>query len=253
MRRRRPVLAAEAERRWRERRARLGGELSAIRRRRKWSQDDLGRRAGVGRSVVSRAERGIGALDLDALERLAAALAVPLAISIERDLRQDDVETGHLAMQELVLRFGRRAGFTAQFEMSTRPAEPWRSCDVGLGSASRRVAVDVECWNSFGDIGAATRSSNRKVAELDQIAVARWGAAGRAALVWVVRDTDRNHAVVARYPEVFASRFAGSSRAWVVALTEGGPVPDEPGLIWCDLSTGRLHPWRRRVPTGSGS
>lgn len=253
MRRRRPALAAEAERRWRERRARLGGELSAIRRRRKWSQDDLGRRAGVGRSVVSRAERGIGALDLDALERIAAALDVPLAISIGRDLRQDDVETGHLAMQELLLRSGRRAGFTRKFEMSTRPAEPWRSCDVGLGSAIQRVAVAVECWNSFGNIGTATRSSNRKVGELEQIAVARWGADARAALVWVVRDTARNHAVIARYPEVFASQFTGSSRAWVVALTEGGPVPVEPGLIWCDLSTGRLHPWRRGDAVSSGS
>jgi len=207
----------------------------------------------VGRSAVSRAERGIGALDLDALERLAVALDVPLAISLGRDLRQDDVETGHLAMQELVLRYGRRAGFTTQFEMSTRPVEPWRSCDVGLGSASQRVAVDIECWNTFGNIGTATRSSNRKVAELDQIAVARWGADARAALVWVVRDTTRNHALIARYPEVFASRFTGSSRAWVLALTEGGPVPDEPGLIWCDLSSGRLHPWRRRDATSSGS
>jgi transcriptional regulator with XRE-family HTH domain len=217
------------------------------------SQGELGRRAGVGRSVVSRAERGVGALDLDALERLAAALDVPLAISIGRDLRQDDLETGHLAMQEQVLRFGRVAGFTRQFEMPTRPAEPWRSCDIGLGSARQRVAVDVECWNSFGDIGAATRSSNRKVAELAQIAVAYWGADARAVLVWVVRDTARNHALVARYPEVFASRFTGSSRAWVLALTKGGPVPDEPGLIWCDLSRGRLHPWRRRDPASSGS
>ena len=203
--------------------------------------------------MVSRAERGIGALDLDALERLAAALGVPLVLSIGRDLQQDVTETGHLAIQELLLRTGRRAGFTTQFEMSTRPAEPWRSCDIGLGSARQRVAVDVECWNTVGDIGAATRSSNRKVAELGQIAVARWGAEARAALVWVLRDTARNHALIARYPEVFASRFGGSSRAWVLALTEGGPVPDQPGLIWCDLSTGRLHPSRRHNATGSGS
>jgi hypothetical protein len=203
--------------------------------------------------VVSRAERGIGTLDLDALERLTTALDVPLVLSIGRDLQQDVVETGHLAMQELVLRLARPAGFTGQFEMATRPAEPWRSADVALASAIQRVAIDVECWNTFGDVGAATRSSNRKVAELEQIAVARWGSGARAAVVWVVRDTARNHALIARYPEVFATRFSGSSRAWVLALTEGGTVPSEPGLVWCDLSTGRLHPWRRRGPTGSGS
>lgn len=61
-----------------------------------------------------------------------------------------------------------------------------------------------------------------------------WGPSARAALVWVVRATARNRLLVARYPEVFATRFPGSSRAWVAALTAGGPIPTEPGLVWCD-------------------
>ena len=90
-------------------------------------------------------------------------------------------------------------------------------------------------------------SPERKLAELEQAAVGRWGEEARAALVWVVRDSARNRALVARYPEVFAARFPGSSRAWVKALAEGGPVPADPGLVWCDLRRGRLYAWRREV------
>ena len=172
-------------------------------------------------------------------------LGVPLNVSLGRDPKEDVADAGHLAMQELVLRLGRASGFERQFEVATRPAEPWRSIDVALGSSAKRVAIDVECWNSMGDIGAAWRSSARKTAELEQAAVARWGADARAATVWVVRDSARNRALVARYPEVFAARFSGSSRAWVEALTEGGPVPNEPGLVWCDARRGRLYAWRR--------
>jgi transcriptional regulator with XRE-family HTH domain len=238
-------LITEAERRWRERRARLGGDIRTFRVSRGWPQVELARRAGLGVSVIGRAERGTGSLDLEALERIAVALSVPLVVAFGRDPREEIADAGHLAMRELVMRMARAAGFTIAFKLSTRPSEPWRSADVALGDPARRVLIDVECWNTFGDIGASARSSARKIAELEQIAIGRWGSDARAALVWVVRSTARNHALIARYPEVFASRFPGSSDAWVRALSDGGPVPYEPGLVWCDLATGRLHRWRR--------
>ena len=148
-------------------------------------------------------------------------------------------------MQELVLRLGRAAGFERHFELSTKPAEPWRSADVALGMDRRKVAIDVECWNVIGDIGASARSTARKQAELEAIAVARWGPDARACSVWVARDTARNRALVARYPEVFATRFPGSSRGWVSTLTIGSEPPSEPGLVWCDVGATRLYAWRR--------
>ena len=86
---------------------------------------------------------------------------------------------------------------------------------------ARRRLIHVECWNTIGDIGAAARSSARKQAELADLAIARWGTDATTGLVWVVRATARNRALVARYPEVFASRFPGSSRGWVEALISG--------------------------------
>jgi transcriptional regulator with XRE-family HTH domain len=199
----------------------------------------------VGRLVIGRLERGEGRLDLELLQRVALALGVPLGVSLGRDLDPAPADAGHLTIQELVLRHARRLAIDASFELPTRPAEPWRSIDVGLVNEKRRHITVVECWNTIGDIGAAARTSSRKRAEAEAAAVARWGGEGRAGLVWVVRATARNHRLLGRYPEVFAARFPGSSRGWVVALTEGGSPPDGDGLIWADVGGTRLFEWRR--------
>jgi hypothetical protein len=66
------------------------------------------------------------------------------------------------------------------------------------------------------------------------------------AAVWVVRDTRRNREILARYPEVFAAAFEGSSRQWIKALTTpNAEPPSEMGLVWCDRATTRLFAWRK--------
>jgi hypothetical protein len=150
-------------------------------------------------------------------------------------------------MQELVLRLGRRAGFRGLCELATRPAEPWRSTDVGLRDDTARRLWLIECWNSIGDIGAGARSSARKLAEAEGFAVLFGGEEPYAVgSCWVVRDTRRNRELVRRYPEVFAARFPASSRTWVGALTTGAEPPRDPGLVWCDREATRLFAWRRR-------
>ena len=241
-------MAIEAERTNREQLARVGAEVRAARRRRSLTQAALGERGGLGRMAISRAERGLGGgLTLDAWQRIATALAIPLGITPQRDALAEPSDAGHLALQELVLRVGRAAGHRGLVELATKPAEPWRSIDVALvDDALRRLAV-VECWNTIGDVGAAARSSARKVAEAEAMAAARWGEASyRVGSVWVVRATARNRALVARYPELFAARFPGSSRAWVAALATAAPPPAEPGLVWAGLDGGHLFSWRQR-------
>jgi transcriptional regulator with XRE-family HTH domain len=238
-------VAVEAARIMHERAASLGGQIRAMRKRRRWSQQDLATRADVGRTVIGRVERAVCRAEPETLQRIALALDVPLTFGFARDAREDTVDAGHLAIQEIVLRHGRAAGLGRQFELPTRPSEPWRSVDVVLGSQSRRLAIAIECWNTIGDLGAATRSSRRKAAEVRDLAIGLWGPEGRASLVWVLRETARNRALIARYPEIFATVFTGSSRAWLAALTTGTEPPSDPGLVWCDVATGRLHAWRR--------
>lgn len=117
---------------------------------------------------------------------------------------------------------------------------------------ARSLLILVECWNTFGDLGAAIRSTNRKQAEAAELAVAI-GAdrTHRVFSCWVVRDVERNRQLVARYPELFASTFRGSSTLWVKALNEPAASssrqdpPAELGLVWCDVRATRLFAWRR--------
>jgi transcriptional regulator with XRE-family HTH domain len=239
-------VSVEAARRNREQLARLGGEVRRSRERRNWTQTQLADRAGISRHIVGRIERAVTNLDVDVLQRIGIALERGLEVRFGRDSLDHPADAAHLAMQELVLRVGRACGYHGTFELPTRPAEPWRSVDVGLASPQRRILILNECWNTFGDVGASARSSARKLTELENLAIARWGTDARVGLVWVVRATARNRALVARCPEIFASRFPGSSRGWIAALSTGASLPPEPGLEWCDVAATRLLEWRRR-------
>jgi transcriptional regulator with XRE-family HTH domain len=248
--RKRPELAAEARRLNLEQLARAGAELRSSRERRRLTQEQVARRAGISRPTESAIERGFGGSHtLDTWQRLALAIDRPLRIEFGRDRLEETADAGHLAMQELVLRLGRSAGFRGGFELATKPTDPSRSADVGLRDDRRRLLLLVECWNSIGDIGVAARSTNRKLAEGEQLAVVLGGERPhRVAGCWVVRASRRNRDLVARYPEVFAARFQGSSVGWVLALTAGRNPPEEPGLVWCDVASTRVFAWRHSIP-----
>ncbi|HET7027031.1 MAG TPA: helix-turn-helix domain-containing protein [Candidatus Limnocylindrales bacterium] len=245
--RKRDVLSLEAVRRNREQLGRLGADVRAGRKRRRLTQQRLADLVGLSRSAVSAIERGLGGgHTLDAWQRVAVALNRPLRLDLARDPLDAPADAGHLGVQELVLGAARRAGWSGSFELATRPAEPWRSADVGLVDRRRRLLVLVECWNSIGDVGASARSTNRKLAEARGLPAGRGGEA-RVSGCWVVRATARNRRLVATYPELFAARFPGSSRGWLEALTVGAEPPIEPGLVWASVEGSRLYPWRRRL------
>jgi transcriptional regulator with XRE-family HTH domain len=243
---RRPSIGQAAALRTSEQLARLGRQVREARLRRRWTQARLGGTARVSRMLVSRIERGLGGSStVDSVQRISVALGIPMRLELGRDPVEDTADAGHLAMQELVLRIGRATGCIGSFELPTRPAEPWRSIDVVLACPQRRTMILCECWNTIGDIGAAARATSRKAAELDALAASRFGPNASVGTVWIIRATARNRALVARYPEVFASRFPGSSRGWVDALTGGGDSPTSAGLVWCDIAATRIFAWRR--------
>jgi len=241
----RPELEAEAARRNREQLARAGAHLRTSRKRRRITQAQLGAAISVSQSTISLMERGLGgSLSMDVWQRAFAALDRSLVIDISRDPLEEPADAGHLQIQELVLRLARRAGIRATFELPTRSAAA--STDVGLRDDAHRVLELIECWNVMGDIGAGARSTARKVADAEMVAISIGGERPyRVASCWVVRATRRNRELLARYPEVFARRFPGSSVGWVAALTAGAAPPHLPGLVWCDVACTRLFPWRR--------
>ncbi len=233
-----------------------GAKVRAARRRRRWTQTQLGRRLGVTQPTVSRVERGDGStLSLELWQQVALVLGLPLKFELGRDALEEPRDAGHLKIQELMLRLGRQTDRQRTFELATKPATPAHSVDVGLVDDRHRALIRIECVNTFGDVGAAVRSSDRKRAEAEALAISiGHGEPFSVHECWVIRASRRNRELVAHYPELFASRFPGSSREWVAALTTRGVRPPaQRGLVWCDISATRIFEWRAAArPQSSG-
>lgn len=248
--RRRSTLSLAARRTVQPVLTREGGKLRRARKRRGWTQVELARRVQVAQATISEMERGEGGtLSVELWQQVAIVLGLALDLTLGRDALEEPVDAGHLALQELLLKIGRLAGYGRTYELPTKPSDPSLSTDVGLTDDANRRLLQVECVNTFGNINASIRSSDRKRAEAEQMAIAvRHGQPYAVHQVWVVRSTRRNRALLARYPEIFAARFTASSKAWVRALTTGAPPPTEPGLVWCDVRATRLFEWRANRP-----
>ena len=170
----------------------VGTRVREARRRRSWTQDQLARKVDLTPSRLSQIERGDGAgVSLEVWFALAQALEIHLRVEFGRDPIHEPDDAGHLGIQELALRFGRLTGRQRTFELPTKPANPSFSIDVGVRDDSMRILFIEECWNTFGNINAAVRSTRRKIAEAEQLAVAIGSERGayRVAAVWIVRDT----------------------------------------------------------------
>lgn len=229
--------------------AREGLKVRHARRRRRWTQLQLGQQIGLSQSAVSDLELGQGgSLSLQSWQRAALVLQLPLAFELGRDALEPPQDAGHLAMEELVLRLGRATGRARRFELPSRPADPSRATDVGLIDDALRCLMLFECVNTFGNVNAAVRSSDRKRAEAEGLAIALGhGQPYAVRQCWIVRATRRNRQLLATYPEIFASRFTGSSIGWVRALSRAARPPQQPGLMWYDTRTTRVFEWRARV------
>jgi transcriptional regulator with XRE-family HTH domain len=227
--------------------ANLGRDAKATRRRRRLTQAELGHLVGLGQSEISHLERGHGArTSIETWISIGIALRRPVAVGFSRDVADPVLQdAGHLAAQELTLRLATDAGWRGRFEAPSDPGAPSHSTDIELSRTDGRCVL-VEIWDRFEDIGAAVRSSDRKLADLER---RRAAMGARVRTCWLLTDTSANHQVVRRYPAILHARFAGSSAAWVRALTTDDTMPTEPGIAWIDVSAGRLRPLRQ-VPPG---
>lgn len=228
----------------------LGREVRTSRRRLRWTQRELGQRVGLEQSRISEIERGFATgTPLIVWVRLGMVLGRPVGMAFARDLRPQPNDAGHLDAQEALLRICARTTRTGRFELATRPADPLRSADLALRDDVARELSILEIWNRFDDVGGGARSTDRKVAEAERLAIAiGHGRPYRVAWCWVLVDNAANRALVARYPAVLRARCPGSSSGWVRALIDGTPAPRRPGLVWIDPRTGRLSAVRLREP-----
>lgn len=226
----------------------LGATVRQARRRRGWTQRELAARIGLTQARVAQLELGRGGgAPLEVWFAIGHALEMPFQATFARDRREEPADAGHLRIQELALRLARETGRRRTFELPSRPQDPAHSVDVCVVDERWRTLLLIECWNTFGSVNAAIRSTRRKIAEAEALAVSTGGEAGafRVAAAWIIRDTRRNREIVSSYPEVFAAAFSASSTSWVRVLTRGdAPPPADLGLVWCDPNATRLFAWR---------
>lgn len=234
----------------------LGRQIRRSRQRRRLRQQTLAERVGISRALLAKMEAGNATgTPPEVWFALAVAIDRYLKFEFARDPLQELADAGHADIQELVLRVAKQAGYRGGFELRTRTSDPSRSIDVPLISRQERRIVVVECWNTFGDLGGAARSSQQKLASASDAAVVHGGddepyATG---LCWIVRDTKRNRELVARYSHIFDAFLPGTSLGWVKALTvPGAAMPAQPGLVWCDVRATRLFSRRDRLAARRG-
>ena len=211
----------------------------------------LSRRIGISRPRLGELERGLGAnAPLALWVKLGIALRRPLAVSFSRDIAElgEPQDAGHLAAQELVLRLARGHGRRASVELATKPWDPSSWADVVLRDDGARTLILVEIVNRAGDLGTGLRSTDRKTAELERVAILAGGdgTAYRVAVGWLLVDTAANRPLVNRYSEVLRTRFPGSSAAWAKALSEGTAPRAEPAIAWIDPRSRAIRALRWR-------
>ena len=217
--------------------ANLGRDLRSTRSRRHLTQSALGELVDRGQSEISYLERGYGArATVETWIALGIALNRPIAIGFSRDVVEPLTDAGHLEAQELVLRLATAAGWTGSFEVPGPDGRSRHSVDLILRRRDEMLLVEI--WNRIDDLGAAARSTDRKLAEF---------ADDKLIGCWLLVDTVANRAIVRRYPTIFRSRFPESSAALVRAISQPSSLPPRPGSAWIDLRAATLRPMRLRI------
>jgi transcriptional regulator with XRE-family HTH domain len=189
----------------------VGEDLRRTRRQRRMTLAELANATGISPTRIHELEAGLGAsAPLATWFAVGSALGRPFVAGFSRDLRvTEPADAGHLAAQELVLELARRHGRTGLFELRTRgDAREAGNVDVGVRDDRLSLLILVEIWNRTADLGAASRSSSRKVIEVQGLAAFR---DYRVASCWLFVDTAANRALVRRYPAVLRAQFSGSS------------------------------------------
>lgn len=232
---------------------RLGTALREARAAAGLEQSEIAYRAGVSQPLVSHLERGLGSrTTLETWSRVAAAAGEQLVAFLEHSSGADqprDLE--HLKRQSALISIAAAGGWLALPELAIDPSQARsRSIDVALMRRGTREAIAAEIWDWFDDVGAGFRSIDGKRSTL----AARLGPAGATGekawivrALYIVRDTRRNHGLVAEVLPLFAARFPGRPASWLLALTDPTQsLPEGDGLLWSDRAGTALKASRLR-------
>jgi transcriptional regulator with XRE-family HTH domain len=217
----------------------FGRALRAIRHRRGWTQEEVGRRAGIPQTMVSRAERGqFESMSVRSVRAICGALEVRLLFApswrggeLDRLLDED-----HAALTSAVVKLMQRYGWTPLVEVTFSRFGERGSIDVLGVKAERRAVVVNECKTDLTSTEALNRGVDRKARLAADIVHERLG--WRPQLIGrlvTLTDTTSNRRRVAAEPLLDAAypRRGPDVLQWL-----RDPVGPMAGLKFLALSVG---------------
>lgn len=222
--------------------------LKALRLRRHWRQEDLGRRAGLSRDVVHRAEAGeLQGITLGSLARLTEALDAQLVVEIRwRGAELDRlIDADHASIVSAGARRLEQLGWIVRTEISFNHFGDRGRCDlVGWHPGTRSIVI-VEVKSRIGDLQETLGRLDVK-ARLGSVIAEQLGWARPSAVVAaLVLDEQATNRRVLRRHEAQFRRFGLRGRVALAWLRRPRPAAGTSGLLWFESS----HSGHRRADT----
>jgi transcriptional regulator with XRE-family HTH domain len=195
---------------------RLGHSFRALRLHKRWRQVDLGAKAGVSASVISRIEQGrVGAMSVGTLRKVAEALDASLEIRIRWNGEGLDrlLDQAHAGLVESLVQRLRADGWVTDVEASFSIRGERGSIDVlGYHEATGIVLV-TEVKSVVPDSQATLGGVDRKARLAPDIARARgWTCRGVARLL-VIGDSSTSRRRIDALSATYRAAFPVAGRA----------------------------------------
>jgi transcriptional regulator with XRE-family HTH domain len=220
---------------------RIGRSLFVLRRRRRLSQAELGRRAGVSQSTVSLVERGhLDRLTIRTVRRLLGAVDAGFAGRVVwRGGALDRLlDERHARLVEVAASAMRGLGWTVEVEVSYAIGRELGSIDILGCRALDRAAAMLEVKSEITSIEELGRRSDAKERLLQAIVESRWGFRPiHVARILVVEDRSSVRDRIARHATTFESTFP--ERTVAVRRWLRTPVGRLAGIWFLRPSNGR--------------
>lgn len=219
---------------------RVGLALRAVRRRLRWRQADVARRAGLSQQTVSDIERGLVArVGMRQLLRVAAALGadIDLAVRWRGGALDRLLDERHASLCSAVARRLAKSGWEVVVEASYSYYGERGSIDVLAWRPSSATILIVEVKTQLTSIEATLRRHDEKLRLASKVAQDRFGACARTvAGLLVLPDDATARRRVARFETLLRAAYPLRGRAaWADLARPSRPVR---GIVFLSPTAG---------------
>ena len=225
----------------------LGRLVRVLRHRRGWRQDDLARRAGVGRTAVGDLERGqMDGMRLTTVRRILTALGLSVEAAV-RGLGADLdrlLDARHAVLVGSCARWLGRSGWETRSEVSYSEWGERGSIDLLAWHAASRTLLVIEVKTELASVEATLRKHDEKVRLAAKVALQRCGWPAMTVARLLVLPADRTQRRrVARHAAVLDGVYP--DRSTVVRRWCRSPDGSLDGLVFLTDVAGGDGTFRR--------